>query len=114
MSRKTSYLGHLIVSAVKSDEVYFCGYVKLVPFVHGNYKKGKELDLGAEPTRITLNVRYRLGEMLQNESDWIQQQKDSSLAESTVFFQLTALDAYYIFTIFSKCGMFILQQNSKW
>ena len=54
MSRKTSYLGHLIVSAVKSDEVYFCGYLKLVPFVHGNYKKGKELDLGAEPTRITL------------------------------------------------------------
>ena len=54
MSRKTFYLGHLIVSAVKSDEVYFCGYVKLVPFVHGNYKKGKELDLGAEPTRITL------------------------------------------------------------
>ena len=51
--------------------------------------------------------------MLQNESDWIRQQKDSSLAESTVFIQLTALDAYYIFTIFSKCGMFIFQQNSK-
>ena len=54
ISRKTSCLSHLIVSAVKRDAVYFCGYVKLMPFVPENYTKGKELDLGAEPTRIKL------------------------------------------------------------
>ena len=26
----------------------------------------------------------------------------------------SALGAYQIFTIFSKCSMFILQQNNKW
>ena len=44
----------LIVSAVKRDAVYFCGYLKSMPCVHENYTKVKEVDLGEEPTRITL------------------------------------------------------------